>query len=803
MFIIFAPDKYLIAMKTIFRLLVLLLLTPWIGQAQADRTQTVRGQILDEVTRQPLIGAVILIKTTQPPLGGTTDAEGKFRINRVPAGRHYLSISYVGYETLNLPELMVTTGKEVVLNLQMTEGIRKLAEAKVVYDRKKDPKATNNDMATVSARSFNPDETLKYAGSLGDPSRMAANFAGVIAGNDSRNDIVVRGNSPNSMLWQFEGINIYNPNHFGNGFNTGGPVSMLNANVLSKSDFFSGAFPAQYGNSNGAVFDLKMREGNNEKLEMIGQVGFNGFEFGAEGPFSKSSNRSSFLINYRYSTLGLMQAVGIPTGTGAAVPLYQDLSYKLNFLIGKTGKLQIFGFGGFSSIDLLGKDVDTTLVNYYGSPGVNTLPRYRSGFSGISYEQNLGSKTFGKLIAAVNHISNEYRTDSILLPSDATYRLSAGQFSDSKLSFVGYLTHKINARLQLVGGFSHDVTRFDYTNSDFFQQGIVDSVRVNRAGTLALSQAYVQIKYRVSERLSVNVGTHAQYLDLSERGVLEPRAGAKYLLNSRSSVNIGFGIHHQNIPTYNMLSRDALGRETNRNLPFARSQHWVLGYENMLTSSLRLKLEAYYQYHDQIGVTAFPSSFSMVNVGASFAPSDESSLVAKGTGTNQGIELTLERNFNKGYYFLLTGSLFDSKYKGSDGIERNSAFNTQYAANLLAGKEFKLDSKGSVFYVNIRVTSIGGRFITPLKLEESRLMKKAVYDEANAFSEQIDPYFRADLKLGYRKDFKKATLEFAVDLQNITDHQNLFQVGFNPAKGELTKQYQLGFFPVPIFRITF
>ncbi len=790
-------------MKSLLRIFILLLITRGFVFAQAERTQTVRGQLLDEVTRQPLIGAVVLIKSIQPPLGATSDADGKFRIPKVPAGRHILTVSYVGYETLTIPELMVTTGKEVVLNLSLTESIRNLAEAQVIYDRKKDPRATNNDMATVSARSFNPDETLRYAGSLGDPSRMAANFAGVIAGNDSRNDIVVRGNSPNSMLWQFEGLNIFNPNHFGNGFNTGGPVSMLNANVLGKSDFFSGAFPAQYGNSNGAVFDLKMREGNNEKLEMIGQVGFNGFEFGAEGPFSKKSNRSSFLINYRYSTLGLMQDVGIPTGTGAAVPLYQDVSYKLNFMLGKTGKLQLFGFGGFSSIDLLGKDVDTTLVNYYGSPGVNTLPRYRAGVSGISYEQNLGAKTFGRVVAAISHLSNEYRTDSILIPSDATYRLSGGQFSDTKISVTGLVTHKFNARLQLVGGFTHDVTRFDYLNSDFFGFGNIDSVRVNQQGTLALSQAYLQFKYRFTERLSMNAGIHSQYLDVSNRAVLEPRVGIKYILDSRSSFNFGFGLHHQSIPTYNMFTRDFLGRENNRNLPFARSQHWVIGYENMLASTLKLKLEAYLQLHDQVGVTPFASNYSMMNVGASFEPSNESTLIANGTGRNQGIELTLERNFNKGFYFLITGSVFDSKYKGSDGIERNTAFNTQYAANALAGKEFKLGKKGSIVYLNVRLTSIGGRFITPLNVEESRIQKKAVFDDSKAFSEQTEAYFRTDLKIGYRKDFKKATLEFAVDFQNVTNHQNLFQIGFNPIKGEITKQYQLGFFPVPIFRITF
>lgn len=142
-------------------------------------------------------------------------------------------------------------------------------------------------MATVSARSFTVEETSRYAGSLNDPSRMAANYAGVSSTSDARNDIIIRGNSPLGVLWRLNGMEIPNPNHFGSLGTTGGPVSILNNNLLDKSDFLTGAFPAEYGNALAGVFDLQMRSGNNEKTEFLGQVGFNGFELGAEGPIGK------------------------------------------------------------------------------------------------------------------------------------------------------------------------------------------------------------------------------------------------------------------------------------------------------------------------------------------------------------------------------------------------------------------------------------------------------------------------------------------------------------------------------------
>lgn len=257
------------------------------GQQQ---TQRISGYIYDEASRVPLTGVIVTVLNTTPARGAATDENGRFRIDSVTIGRRSLKISYISYEDKVINDVVVTAGKEVNLDIALQEAVHSLNEVTISYDRGKDKNRTINDMALISARSFNVDETKKYAGALGDPSRMAANFAGIVAGNDSRNDIVVRGNSPTGMLWQIEGLNAPNPNHFGTITSTGGPVSMLNNNNIAKSDFLTGAFPAQYGNALAGAFDIKLRNGNRDKAEYVAQIGFNGFEGGAEGPIGKKKN---------------------------------------------------------------------------------------------------------------------------------------------------------------------------------------------------------------------------------------------------------------------------------------------------------------------------------------------------------------------------------------------------------------------------------------------------------------------------------------------------------------------------------
>ncbi|MFM8742343.1 MAG: TonB-dependent receptor [Cytophagales bacterium] len=785
-------------------------------EAYSQTTQTVRGRVIDEVSKTPLIGVTVqVLGNFDSPLGSATDGDGFFTITNVPTGRQTLKVSYVGYEEQIIPNVIVTAGKEVILNFALTESVAQLNEVVITANTKDDKTATNNDLAIVSARSFNIDDTRRYAGALGDPSRMAANFAGVIGGNDSSNDIVVRGNSPTGMLWQLEGLNIPNPNHFGALNSTGGPVSMLNNNNLDKSDFITSAFPAQYGNAIAGAFDIRLREGNNQKIEKVAQIGFNGFELGMEGPFSKSS-KSSFIVNYRYSTLGVFQALGIEFGTGGNIPNYQDLNYKLTFPTKNNGKFTVFGILGTSSIDLLGSKIKKddlrkpSSSDLYGNENEDSYPRYGTTINGVSFEKNLSKKTFAKFTLGYSTTREKFTSDSLTRNGDldvvSRFKRAEAKFNTDKASFVFFTRTKFNSKNSLTSGVYIDYNTFSLFNRDLFANVNKDTVRVDISDNNTLSHAYTQWKHRFSTKFSFSAGLHAQHYSLNNQVVVEPRGNVTYQMTGNKSLSLGYGLHHQTPSVYTSYAQTKTPTGviySNKDLDFIASNHYVLTYDWNLSETLRLKAEAYYQELSNVPVERSVSSFSSINTGVSFGPSDKVNLVNRGSGKNYGIELTLERFFNKGYYFLFTTSVFDSKYKGSDNIERNTAYNTQYVVNALGGKEFRVGRNKNFLSLNLKVTTIGGRYLTPLNFAASQIQGQAVYDESSAFSEKQQPYFRTDFRVAYRKEYKKSTLEFSLDLQNVTGNQNIFTQTYNPRTNSIANQYQQGFFPVPFVRYTF
>jgi hypothetical protein len=795
-----------------FRLAFLFVLLIPVIASVAQSTQTLRGRVVDEVTKTPLIGVnILVVGAGDQPLGSASDTEGNYRIEGVPVGRQTIKVTYLGYEEQVIANVVVTAGKEVILNLALVESISQLNEVVVVANTKEDKTATNNDLAVVSARSFNVDDTKRYAGALGDPSRMAANFAGVIGGDDSRNDIVVRGNSPTGMLWQLEGLNIPNPNHFGSLNSTGGPVSMLNNNNLDKSDFLTSAFPAQYGNAIAGVFDIRLRDGNNQQSEFLGQIGFNGFELGAEGPLAKNS-KSSYIANYRYSTLGVFNALGIEFGTGSNVPLYQDLNFKVTLPTKRKGTWSVFGLGGLSEIDLLGSEADlNSQDDLYGSENYDSYPRYKTAVLGISYAQNLSEKTHARITAGFTSGEEQFTSDSLERDGNdevvASYLRIEAQFTTRKYSLVSLFRTKFNAKNNLTYGFYVDALHFNLFNRDIYANLNRDSVRINVEDNTVLYQLFATYRHRFSNQFSINAGVHSQYYALNEELTVEPRAGVQYVINGKQSLSLGYGIHSQIQSPYTSYVQTKIGPDeyilTNTDLGFTASQHLALTYDWNLNEIMRLKAEAYYQSLSKVPVERTSSSFSAINIGSSFAPSDQDSLVNTGTGNNYGLELTLERFFHKGFYFLITGSLFNSEYEGSDGITRNTAYNTRYVANALVGKEWRVGRNKNFLSLNFKVTTIGGKYLTPIDFEASQEYGSTIYDETNAYSERQEAYFRADVKLAYRKEYKRSTLEFALDLQNVTNNQNIFSQSYNPRTNTIITQYQQGFFPVPFVRFTF
>lgn len=764
-------------------------------------TQTVRGTITDKQSKETLIGASVILVDTAMLKGNTADENGNFRIEGVPVGRRTFKISFLGYRE-SFVTIIVTSGKEVVLNIDLEQSVVTANTVTIVAEKQKDK--SNNQLAMVSSRSFTIEETSRYAGSIGDPSRMAANYAGVSGANDSRNDIIIRGNSPSGLLWRLNGVEIPNPNHFGSLGSTGGPVSMLNNNVLDKSDFMTGAFPAEYGNALAGVFDLQMRSGNNEKNEFLAQVGFNGFELGAEGPLS-NKNGSSYLVNYRYSTLGVFSALGLEFGTGAAVPKYQDVSFKIDLPTQKAGKFSVFGMGGISYIEVLDKDIDSTRENLYDDPvrddgyfGNNM------GFVGLNHTYFFNKNTYSKINLSVSTSGQNYKIDTLRAGDDMAIPTYRNKSDQQKYIADFSINKKFSARNFVKAGAAATSIQFNYSDS-VIEDGFWRTI-TQFDGNATLLRVYLNWQHRFNDKLTLNSGLHSQVYTYNNSYSIEPRVGLKWELKEGQALSIASGLHSQQQPYYVYYIKTPLANgsysETNKDLDFTRSWHLVTAYDRTVGKDFRIKAEAYYQYIFDVPVEQRATSFSLLNEGADFGIREVDSLINEGTGTNYGVELTLEKFYSRGYYFLLTGSLFESKYKGSDGKERSSAFNGNFVFNVLGGKEWTIRKK-NVIAINVKTNYSGGKRYIPVDLEKSKLTGKTEYDEENAFEKRRKDYFRTDVKFSYRINRKKTTHEIALDINNIFDTKNIWSEQYSQKTGTVIKEYQLGFLPIPMYKLTF
>lgn len=787
----------------------LLLFISNLTRAQENGGQTIKGLVIDAQSLYPLPGVTVVVAGLEPLVGTTTDADGRFKLENVPLGRQTLQFTYVGYEPAVAPNLLVSAGKETSLEIKLEESVT-LMEDLVITASEQNKTELTNEMATVSARTFNVEETGRYAGSFNDPSRMAANYAGVGGVNDGRNDIIIRGNSPSGLLWRLEGLDIPNPNHFGALGATGGPVSILNNNLLSDSEFYTGAFPAMYGNATGGVFDLRLRNGNSDKREFLGQIGFNGVELGAEGPFSKAS-RSSYLINYRYSVPALFSDLGLSPGTGTATPYYQDLSFKLNFPMQK-GRLSVFGIGGLSHIDLRGSETsaEEAKEDLYGDLGLDIYNNAYMGVAAASYLHFLDENTFWRNSFSVSRTGFAAKVDTVFRDEAMnvleTRDYLENDYSQMKYAYNSQLNKKFNARNTITAGAVVSLYQMDLLRQNRYDSETVNEINYN--GSTTLLQTYLAWRHKFSEKWALNSGLHYQRLFLNKNsGALEPRIGLTYQLRPDQSFSLAYGRHNQmqSLDIYFIETRlpDGSVARTNKELGFTKSDHFVAAYDWQINPNLRLKIEGYYQDIGGSPVEQKPSHFSMLNAGADFGMPDTDSLVNEGTGRNMGVEITFEKFFSDSYYFLFTGSFFDAKYTGSDNIERNTAFNTNYVVNGLFGKEWQVGKKDNSFSIDVKFTSAGNRRYIPLDLEASNEAGYAVYDPGRAFENRHPDYLRADLKLTFRKQNRNTTEEFALDIQNVTNKQNIYRESYNAITGTTGATYQLGIWPMLQYRILF
>ncbi len=771
-----------------------LLLLVLAGFSQERLTQTIRGTIKDQDSEMTLIGATVQVLESNPILGSVTDIDGNFRIEDVPVGRITLKVSYMGYEDKFLPNLLVDAAKELVLDVSILESVSSL-EA-VTVTAKKNKSEVLNEMALVSARSFSVDETKRYAGSFNDPARMVSAFAGVTGNAEGNNDIVVRGNSPRGILWRLEGVEIPNPNHFAWEGSTGGPINALNSNMLTDSDFFSGAFAPEYGNALSGVFDMKLKKGNNERREYTGTASTLGLDFTAEGPFKKGY-RGSYIVNYRYSSLQLLDDMGVIDFGG--VPKYQDVSFNVNLPINDKQYISAFGLGGLSSIASVWEENGEELARGTFGSGL--------GVTGITHNYLINANSYWKntISAQGTLLTNE--DDWLEEDGSGYYDIYDAQFTYSNIRYASTYNLKLNAKHKLESGviLSRMFFNLEADALDFDLDRMIRELEDN--GSANVFQGFTSWKYRMTTDLTMTAGMHYLHFGLNDSYNIEPRIGLQWKATQKQMFTAGFGIHSriESISTYlaKWELEDGTVVSPNRDLEPSKAAHFVIGYSHNINPNTHFKVEAYYQHLYDVPVEdSDTSTFASLNLSDSYV---NRFLVNDGTGRNYGLEFTLERFLHNGFYYMSTLSLYESRYTAKDGIERKTAFNGNYVWNFLAGKEFKIGKpeKNRVFFANTKVALIGGNPYTPILAEESAIAGYGVRDEANPFNADGDDVFIANLSFGLRRNKNKTTREFKIDLQNVTNNQAVVNEYYVPHTQRIGKSYQLPMLPTISYMISF
>ena len=771
--------------------LMLLSLPLW-GDAQ-EPTQNIKGRVVDSDTHLPLPGVNVIIPGSDPLIGTTTNAEGYYILQNVPVGRYSLQFSFVGYEPALFREINVGSAKEVVINVALKEKFRQLNEVVVKPTFRKDKPL--NSMATVSARSFSIEEASRYAGGWNDPSRLAGLFAGVtMAEGINDNAIVIRGNAPKGILWRVEGVEIPAPNHL-NGVNNGGGIeTVFSANILDNSDFLTGAFPAEYGNALSGAFDINFRNGNNTRRESSFQIGSQGIDISSEGPLNSRHN-SSYLFNYRYSTMGL---VGHLIANDFGLPAYQDLNFKFFMPTPKTGTFSIWGIGGLSQVSFDPKDDPNEWTNTFDNNQYDTGSDI--GAVGVSHQITL--KHTGYLKSSMAASYDRFKMESVQMQRDGTtIPLADHRESNTRLIFNTSLNSRISKHLTGKAGLN--ITSLQYNlnikgNTDPETENTLKLIS-NQSGQTTYARAFTQMKWRVTPNLTFNSGISLSYFDLNHEWIPEPRVALSWKLSPKISLQMAYGKHSRLEPLRFYETQNNRGEALNPDLEVTKAEHYVFSLDYLIQDNLKLKIEPYYQSLFDVPVIDGTSE-SLINYTWDMYFQDP--LVNTGTGTNQGVDITLERYLKNGYYYMFTGTLFDSRYKGGDGIERNTSFNRRFVFNLLGGYEWSI-RKNNILGINGKISWMGGNRFTPPDQESSRLHEMVILDESKAFEWQESNKIFVDIAFSYRINRKRKAHIFSLQCKNALMQSEMFGWAYDFEKQKVVEHGITMIYPYFTYRVEF
>lgn len=748
---------------------------------------TVRGSVVDARSGKALADAAVLLEPSEPLIGTTTDSIGRFVLEQVPVGLYTARVRLLGHETLLVPEVWVRSGKETVLPVVLSPASVGLETFTVTA-------MAREEMEPIGVRSFTVEQGLRFPAMFQDPARLVMSTPGVAAANDQANHLIVRGNSPNANAWLLEGAEIVSPNHLGNAGTptdlptlSGGGVNILSAQMLGPSRLRTGVSPVAYGNALGGLMDMELRRGNTREREWTAQAGLIGLDLSTEGPIGKN-DKAFYLVNYRYSTLGILSAMGVDLGDEAIG--FQDLSFHVGTKLGKRGEVRLFGMGGMSS-NVFEADRDTATWEFDKDSRDITFTS-NMGAVGSTLRLPLGERsTFSSTVvwsaAYQDRDDTNFGTD--LEPISRNVR----SLYESKLSLIAQVDASVGTRF-----------RYGYGGS-VLERRVENIIGQELAGWLV--RPFAHARFDLTEHLQASGGLAYSHFTYNGSELLEPRAALRWRMAKGRALGFSYGVKGQ-LPFHHLYNLESYPQfPSSRDLELMRSEDLVLGYDHAVNERLSFRVELYQQQLSQIPVLApevrigRPESLGSVNVWDEFQFLPQAS---KGKGLNRGVELSMMRSFDRNYFLQLNSTLYESTYTTADGTERPSRWNGQWMANAMGGREWRKAKEDRVrtWGVSARLFAMGGLRYTPIEVRVREGVAIPIYSAA-PWSEQMGDVFRADLRVYRKMDRAGRTGQWALDLQNVSNAQNEAFRYFDRRQGAVITKYQLGLIPNLSYRVEF
>ncbi len=744
--------------------LLLLLLLPKTISAQSGGIIT--GRVIDAVTREPLIGANVIIPGTG--IGAATGENGFYKISNLRADSYQLKASSIGYTSVIKTDIIVTNSRPAEIDFELNEAVIKFQGVTVSSDY-----FTQNPLEVNSVRNFSYEEIRRTPGGFEDVVRALSVLPGVAQADAGRNDLIVRGGAPSENLYLVDGIPVPNINHFGTQGATGGPLSFINLDFVKGTSFSTGGFPVLYGDKISSVLSINLRDGRKDKLGGKATISASQFGLDLEGPVSQNS---SFIFSARRSYLDfIFKAAGF-----GFVPEYYDLLSKYDLKISNNNSLSILFIGAFDRVKFFNNSADQRYDNsrILGSnqnqyvAGISYRSLFKDGFLNLTLSRNFTDYNSVQKDSMLNplftNISNEAENS---LRADLTYKLSPASEinTGSEIKFIQFGADILSPEF---------VTTFGDTLS---------RTSLNETKNYIKLAAYLNYNILIFERLNANFGVRLDYFSpLKHNLYLSPRFSASYMFDELTNINFSTGIYYQS-PSYIWLAE----KGNSKSLKDIKAAQYVLGFDRKLREDLQLKLEGFIKKYSDYPASLERPYLVLVNTGAGFAGADDNfasfgleTLISAGWGTARGVELSLQKKMSDiPLYGIVSLTYSKSDYISLDGIERTGSYDQPWIFNIAGGYKFNEKWEASFKF---RYST--GKTYTPFNTEGTQSV-------ANYNSARLNSNNSLDIRVDKRWYLDQWTLITYIDVQNIYNHQNETNVRWDPRTQSPKVNKSIGILP--------